>query len=465
MAKQRRHLYGQRAAGFLRLVRGVPQERILCVSIDVHKYYHRVTIVNGYREIVVPSFQIDVFRSGFEELCSVIDHAVETTQAQVLFVGMEPTGHYFENLARHLRERYPLVRLVNSFAVKENRHQHMQRAMKDDDLDLASIGDLVLRNACFPYQPLQGHYLQLQEWVRYRGIRVKMRTSLINQITVHLDRVFPGLVRPQRAGRGDHPALFANLWLNDTAQHLIRVCPNPRELASMSPEQLVEMYHTRGWRMGVKTARRIIDFAGQVLLPDAETIAVRLPLLETDLQLLDSVNQVIAQAEEQIAERLAHTKGQILTQVKGIGTLLAASYVAGIGNPGDYEQAGQVFKRSGLVSGRNDSGLHQKGGAGHRVTKEGDTHLRSALIQLTRSLCLWQPYCGKYCLGLEQRGKHPGVAIVATARRTNGLLFALMRDQSTFSPEGRHEKATADIGPCEGIPAQTELIDCRQSLG
>ncbi len=463
MAKQRRHLYGQRAVEFLKLVRGVPQERILCVSIDVHKYYHQVTVVNGYREIVVPSFQIDVFRSGFEGLCLVIDHAVETVQAQVLFVGMEPTGHYFENLARHLRERYPLVRLVNSFAVKENRHQHMQRSLKDDDLDLASIADLVLRNACFPYQPLQGHYLQLQEWVRFRASKVKMRTSLINQITAHLDRVFPGLVRPQQAGLGDQPALFANFWQNDAAQHLIRLCPNPRELAQMSPQHLVDLYHARGWRMGPKTARRIIDFASQVLHPDAEAVAARLPLLEADLQLLDSVSQAIATAEEKIAEHLAQTKGQILTQVKGIGTLLAASYVAGIGNPEHYEHAGQVFRRSGLISGRNDSGLHQKGGAGHRITKEGDAHLRSALIQLTRSLCLWQPYCGKYCLELERRGKHPGVAIVATARRSNGIVFALMRDQSVFSPEANPKEATADIGSYEAVPAQTELIGCRQT--
>ena len=38
---------------------------------------------------------------------------------------MEPTGHYYENLARHIQETGQKVTIVNSFAVKENRRQQM----------------------------------------------------------------------------------------------------------------------------------------------------------------------------------------------------------------------------------------------------------------------------------------------------------------------------------------------------
>jgi hypothetical protein len=68
------------------------------------------------------------------------------------------------------------------------------------------------------------------------------------------------------------------------------------------------------------------------------------------------------------------------------------------------------------------------------VTKVGDPHLRRALVEMTRGLCQWQPYFGAYRDGLEKRGKHHGVATVATARKVNGVLFALMRDQSEFCP-------------------------------
>jgi len=48
MRRYRTHLQGSRGKAFLKLVRGVPREQIICVSVDVHKYYHKVLIHDGY---------------------------------------------------------------------------------------------------------------------------------------------------------------------------------------------------------------------------------------------------------------------------------------------------------------------------------------------------------------------------------------------------------------------------------
>jgi transposase len=450
MNEHRKHVQGRRGEAFVKLIRGVPRDRIACVSIDVHKYYHQVMIHNDYGEILVPSFRIDIFRSGFDHLCEVIEQAVTEHDIHVLFLGMEPTGHYYENLAQHLCERYAHLRLVNSYAVKETRKQSMLRTEKTDDIDLAAIGDLVLRNKCFPYQPLEGDYLSLQHWVRFREAKIKARTALRNQITGHLDRIFPGLARANhRPEWGGPPVLFANLWQSETAQRLIRLCPDPYRLAAMEEGDLRELFHAHNWRMGPVTARRIIQFAQQVLLPDEEMIAARLPLLRIDIALLEAIDQAVAEAEQQVADYLAQTRGQILTHIKGVGEQRAAAYVAGIGNPEHYEHAGQTFKRSGLVSGRNDSGLRQRQGKDQPVTKVGDSHLRRTLVDITRGLCQWQPYFGDYRESLEKRGKHHGVATVATARKVNGVLFALLRDQSEFRPvdaKGRPIRPRTSLG-------------------
>jgi hypothetical protein len=71
--KQRKHIRGKRGEAFLQIVRGVDRARILCVSLNLSKYFHRVMVHNAYGEIVTPSFEIDIFRSGFEHLCHVID--------------------------------------------------------------------------------------------------------------------------------------------------------------------------------------------------------------------------------------------------------------------------------------------------------------------------------------------------------------------------------------------------------
>jgi len=53
-------------------------EQILCVSLDIHKYFHVVIIHNALGEIVTPTFEIDIFQTGFEQLCQAIDEAINS---------------------------------------------------------------------------------------------------------------------------------------------------------------------------------------------------------------------------------------------------------------------------------------------------------------------------------------------------------------------------------------------------
>ena len=105
-----------------------------------------------------------------------------------------------------------------------------------------------------------------------------------------------------------------------------------------------------------------------------------------------------------------------------------AGLAAAIGDPAHYAYAAQVFRRSGLVSGRNDSGIRQRKGKGKRVVKVGDVHLRRVLMNALSTLLLHQPVLTQYFNQLK-RSKPAGVARVATARRATGILWATRRDQ------------------------------------
>jgi transposase len=115
-------------------------------------------IHNGLGEIVTPTFEVDIYQSGFDQLCQAIEHAKTRTHAQVVLVGLEPTSHSFENLARHLLARPQPVTLINSFAVKQNREQQLMRREKTDQIDVAAIGDLLRRGEGTPYKPPTGVY-------------------------------------------------------------------------------------------------------------------------------------------------------------------------------------------------------------------------------------------------------------------------------------------------------------------
>ena len=427
--KQRQHIRGKRGEEFLQIVRGIDRARILCVSLDVSKYFHLVMMHNAYGEVVMPSFEIDIFRSGFEHLCQVIDETARSG-AEVVLIGMEPTGHYFENIARHLHARYEHVYLINSLAVKENRAQKMMHYQKTDEEDAAAIGDLLCRGEGTPYRPNKGIYLQMQHIDRVRVAKLKMRSALKNQIIGHLDRIFPGLIITNKeAQKRRRPLFTADFWSCQMAQDLVRVCPDPCRLSQMSPQELIDAFHAQGYRMGPRWAARITAFAQRTLHPDPEIIAVRSQLLQRDLASLEQIEGYIAELEDRLIALLAQTPGAIWTQLKGLSSIQAASLMAAMGDPSYYDYAAQVFRRSGLVSGRNDSGTRQKKGKGKHVTKVGDVYLRRALNNLVETFSLHQPTLGDYRRRLKGVKPHPGVARVATVRKAVGILFAIQRDQ------------------------------------
>jgi transposase len=427
--KKHTHLRGERGQAFADKIRGIPPEQILCVSLDIHKYFHVVMTHNALGEIVTMPFEIDIFQAGFDRLCQAIDEAVARTNAQVVWVGMEPTGHYFENLARHLHQRLQPVTLINSFAVSRNREQQMMRREKDDEIDVAAIGDLLRRGEGTPFQPISGLYLEMQHLSRVRLSRVKMRTALKNQIIGHLDRIFPGLVIQGKVARERYEPLFvADFWSCQTLQHLIRVCPDPRQLATMAPEDLRAVFHAQGFALGAKIAAKIITYAQKVLLPDPEVVAIRCELLARDLALLAEVERRVAELEDRLHALLQQTPYWAWTKVRGLSMTQVASLAAAIGDPSHYTHAAQVFRRSGLVSGRNDSGTRRHKGKGKRVVKTGDVYLRRALMTAIMSLIRHQPVLQDYFNELH-RTKHAGVARVATTRRAIGILWAMQRDQ------------------------------------
>jgi transposase len=427
--KKHTHLRGERGQAFADKIRGIPLEQILCVSLDIHKYFHVVVMHNALGEIVTPTFEIDIFRTGFDQLCQAIDEATSRTHAQVILTGMEPTGHYFENLARHLHRRPQPVTLINSYAVSKNRDQQMMHREKDDDIDVAAVGDLLRRGEGTPFKPVSGIYLEMRHLDRVRFSKVKIRTALKNQIIGHLDHIFPGLVIKNKVAKERYTPLFVtDFWSCQTLQHLIRVCPDPRTLAVMSPKDLIAAFHEQGFAMGPKTAVKIITYAQKILLPDAELIAIRRELLAHDLALLAEVERHIAAMEDRLHALLQQTPYWVWTKVRGLSITQVASLAAAAGDPTHYTYAAQVFRRSGLVSGRNDSGTRRRKGKGKRVVKTGDVYLRRALMSAVMFLICHQPVLRDYYNKLK-RSKPAGVARVATARKAMGILWAMQRDQ------------------------------------
>lgn len=123
---------------------------------------------------------------------------------------------------------------------------------------------------------------------------------------------------------------------------------------------------------------------------------------------------------------------QRLQTLHGVGLIISAAFVAVIDGAARFHSAHQVESYLGLVPRELSSGEKQHRG---RITKAGSTRMRKLMVQAGWSI--WrsrspdvQPLRLWAARIAERRGKR--IAIVALARRTAGILWAMLRDSTAY---------------------------------
>lgn len=160
--------------------------------------------------------------------------------------------------------------------------------------------------------------------------------------------------------------------------------------------------------------------------------------LEPILTIIEQVNVEIAAFNRRV-ERLAkqeYRNASVLMQITGVGALTAVAYMATVGDPGRFKRSRTAGAWVGLVPGQDASGQSDPQ---RRITREGDTYLRSLLIN-----------CGHYILGpfgpdcdLRRHGQAIAArggknakkrAVVAVARKLAVLLHRLWCTGAVYEP-------------------------------
>src|SRR5437762_5804447 len=151
--------------------------------------------------------------------------------------------------------------------------------------------------------------------------------------------------------------------------------------------------------------------------------------LEPLLACIESVSERIGEYNERI-EKLAqdsYAQVAVLKQVKGVGTLIALTYMLTLEDPHRFRKSRDVGCYLGLQPGRRNSG---KSEPQMHISKEGDPYLRTLLVQGAQHIL--GPFgigCDlrRWGLKLAERGGRNGKkrAIIATARKLAVLLHHL----------------------------------------
>jgi hypothetical protein len=209
--------------------------------------------------------------------------------------------------------------------------------------------------------------------------------------------------------------------------------PDPYQLRKQTYEGLYESFRETGYWMNRPYAKRILAATQDVCLPNPGLVEVRKEMLLRDLKSLTSTEEQVANAEREMAIYLDQTWGKWLCST-GVRAPLLASLVATIGDINNYHSSRQIFGRSGLHSGCNDSGIRQRRGQGRHIVAPGDRHLRRQLLRFSYSMTPRFPVLQHYRVKLYGRGLSSVQAHIAIARRLTGVIFIVATEQEPFDP-------------------------------
>lgn len=168
-------------------------------------------------------------------------------------------------------------------------------------------------------------------------------------------------------------------------------------------------------------------------------LATVLELVEKELAHVDDELEIVAKQDPLI--RLCAT-------APGVGLIVAATFLAAVDDPKRFKNAHAVSAYLGLVPSESTTGGPSKRRLGS-ITKQGNPHARAMLVQAAWSILRGtrghrdEPMCQWGARISKRRG--PCVAAVAVARRLAGVLWAMCRDGTFYSPADQAQASGAGI--------------------
>ena len=249
--------------------------------------------------------------------------------------------------------------------------------------------------------------------VRLIGESRKKDDRLDAQTLARLARIDPQLLCPvkhrSRQAQADLSVIRARAGLVRARTALVNTA---RGLAKSYGERL------RGCNV-----RNLNPEKAEALSPELQTA------LQPLLKALESISEQIGAYNQRI-ETLAqqrYPQTALLQQVKGVGTLIALTFLLTLEDPHRFRKSRDVGCYLGLQPGRRNSGQSEPQ---MHISKEGDPYLRTLLVQGAQHILgPFGPDCDlrRWGLKLAERGGKSGKkrAIVATARKLAVLLHHL----------------------------------------
>jgi transposase len=269
--------------------------------------------------------------------------------------------------------------------------------------------------------------------VRLIGESSRKDDQLDARTLARLARIDPGLLGPVR-----HRSAQAQIHLTVIRARAALV--STRTALVNAARGLTKSYGERLRKCGTEQMNRDSSRGLSQELRDA---------LDPLLREIESLNERIGEYDrriEQIAKEV-HPEVALLKQVKGVGTLIALTYVLTLDDPHRFRRSRDAGCFLGLRPGRRNSGQSEPQ---LHISKEGDRYLRTLMVQGAHYIL--GPFgqdsdLRRWGLKLAERGGKNAKkrAVVAVARKLAVLLHKLWVSGEVYEPLRNNHKVESAV--------------------
>src|SRR6185312_12655655 len=204
----------------------------------------------------------------------------------------------------------------------------------------------------------------------------------------------------------------------------------PEAIRRTGASRLAAWLKKRGCRGSANVARKAVEAANaQHTVLRTEPVAAQ--LVAAIAGQITAIDTEIAQLDDVISERFAqHPDAPILLSMPGFGPVLAAAFLANTG--GDlraFQSADRLASVAGLAPAPRDSG--RISGNHHRPRRFNRRLMRTCYLAALSSLKN-SPASRAFYERKRAEGKSHKQALIALARRRINVLWAMLRDRTTY---------------------------------
>ena len=379
-------------------------------GIDAGKEFHWARVVGIEGETLL-SRKVENDEADLRKLIGeVLPLAEEITWAT------DQPGSTAALLLALLWERNQKVIYIPGLTVDRARDTYRGES-KTDAQDAYVIADQArMRGDLGELQANEGELAELQLLISRRRDLVTDRSRTITRLREALLALFPALER----------TLDLN---NSSALTLVAHYQTPTALRRTGYKRVATYLKNRG----IKGA----DTLAKKALAAAESQSAVLPAQDVASAIVAELARealVLKRRIERVDEELKHRffirpEASILTSLPGMGPVLRAEFLVAAGDLSAFSSADQLAAYAELVPAAHDSG--KRAGNDHRM-RGGNKVLKRAFYQSAFASLRTSPVSRAYYDRKRREGKRHTQAVIALARRRVNVLWAMLRDGTTY---------------------------------